>query len=227
MLRFLCALALGALMIARPEDVPPPYAPWQPLQIRAETTFVSKFKVMRAASSPTLCVAALANAGTAIPAVAAHEYSAQCHIRGAVRPERLTRARMVPERMQCTIALRLAMWEHHALQPAARRHLGVEVAEITHFGAYSCRPLRTSRGNSTRMSQHATANAFDISGFVLSDGRRITLQRGWTGGEPEAAFLRDARDGLCDWFRVTLSPDYNALHADHFHVDQGPFMTCR
>ncbi|MEM8698097.1 MAG: extensin family protein, partial [Pseudomonadota bacterium] len=87
--------------------------------------------------------------------------------------------------------------------------------------------LRSSSGLSQRMSQHATANAFDISGFLLTDGRMVTLRRDWQGSGPKAAFLRAARDGLCRWFRLVLSPDYNALHADHFHVDQGPFPSCR
>jgi len=87
--------------------------------------------------------------------------------------------------------------------------------------------MRTSRGTSGRMSQHATANAFDIAGFELADGRRINLLSHWNGDGPEAAFLRQVRDGLCEWFNVTLSPDYNALHADHFHVDMGPFLSCR
>ena len=35
---------------------------------------------------------------------------------------------------------------------------------------------------------------------------------------PEAQFLRDAFDSACLWFPVALAPDYNALHADHFHL---------
>ncbi len=77
------------------------------------------------------------------------------------------------------------------------------------------------------MSQHATANAIDVSGFTLNDGRKISLKADWTGDDAKAKFLRAARDGLCDWFNTVLSPDYNALHADHFHADMGPYLTCR
>jgi hypothetical protein len=28
------------------------------------------------------------------------------------------------------------------------------------------------------------------------------------------------RDKACDAFGTVLSPDYNAAHADHFHLDQ-------
>ncbi len=77
------------------------------------------------------------------------------------------------------------------------------------------------------MSQHATANALDISGFDLADGQKIRLRSDWDGSEAEQAFLRAARDSACDWFRMVLSPDYNAAHHDHFHVDQGLWMGCR
>jgi hypothetical protein len=40
-------------------------------------------------------------------------------------------------------------------------------------------------------------------------------------------FLRRARDGACPWFRAVLSPDYNAAHADHLHLDMGRFSACR
>ena len=29
-----------------------------------------------------------------------------------------------------------------------------------------------------------------------------------------------ARDAACEVFGTVLSPDYNAAHADHFHLDQ-------
>ncbi|MFN3798647.1 MAG: extensin family protein, partial [Sphingobium yanoikuyae] len=40
------------------------------------------------------------------------------------------------------------------------------------------------------------------------------------GQGKDAAFLRDVRDGACGLFSTVLSPDYNAAHRDHFHLDQ-------
>jgi hypothetical protein len=42
----------------------------------------------------------------------------------------------------------------------------------------------------------------------------------WNEGGKKAAFLREVRDGTCGLFSVVLSPDYNAAHADHLHIDQ-------
>ena len=118
----------------------------------------------------------------------------------------------------CPVAAALALWERDVVQPAARRHFGSRVVRIDHAGSFSCRRLY-GRAEGP-FSEHATADAIDILGFRLADGRRISVLRDWRGDEAEAAFLRDVRDGACDLFSTVLSPDYNRAHADHFHFDQ-------
>ena len=49
----------------------------------------------------------------------------------------------------------------------------------------------------------------------------------WGKDTPEARFLTAARDEACRFFNVVLSPDYNRLHANHFHLDLGGFRMCR
>ncbi|PTS74531.1 extensin, partial [Sphingomonas sp. HMWF008] len=69
-------------------------------------------------------------------------------------------------------------------------------------------------------SEHSTADAVDIAAFVLADGRRISVLEDWRGNGPEATFLHRVRNGACRLFATTLSPDYNAAHANHLHLDQ-------
>jgi hypothetical protein len=145
-----------------------------------------------------------------------------CERSGTLDLVRLSLARLKPEETRCNIAARLYMWEKHVVQPSARRYFNEPVAEILHFGSYSCRTIAGSRA----MSEHANANAFDVSGFRLADGRTITLLRHWNGTSTEAAFLRTIRDGACDYFNMTLSPDFNADHRDHFHLDMGWLRGC-
>jgi hypothetical protein len=123
------------------------------------------------------------------------------------------------------VAAAWTLWERHALQPAARRHLGTEVAGLRHLGTYNCRNV--NHAATGRRSEHATANAIDLAAFVLADGREVRLSRDWNGGPPEAGFLRAVRDGACRWFRGVLGPDHNAAHADHFPLDMGPWQACR
>ena len=118
----------------------------------------------------------------------------------------------------CAVAAALALWEWHVVQPAALRRFGSRVASIDHFGSYSCRRLYGR--DQGAWSEHAAANAVDIAAFRLEDGTRISVVGDWRGSGAPAAFLRDVRDGACRLFATVLSPDYNAAHRDHLHLDQ-------
>lgn len=124
--------------------------------------------------------------------------------------------------MTCPLAANFAAWAQHAVAPAARAYLGSEVVKIETFGTYNCRNV--NGGRSGRLSEHAFGNAVDISGFVLKDGRRITVLNGWSGNSDERAFLRRLHQSACKRFGTVLGPDYNGAHANHFHFDMGKTM---
>jgi hypothetical protein len=118
----------------------------------------------------------------------------------------------------CPVAAGLALWEWHVVQPAALRRFGTKVAAVEHFGSYSCR--RIYGRSEGAWSEHSTANAVDIAGFRLADGRRVRVAADWNDPGAKGRFLRDVRDGACRLFATTLSPDYNSAHRDHLHLDQ-------
>lgn len=76
------------------------------------------------------------------------------------------------------------------------------------------------------MSEHAYANAWDVTGFELADGRVVSVQKHWNDPGALRTFLRAARDDACNIFRVVLGPDYNDAHHDHLHVDMGGGLRC-
>jgi hypothetical protein len=125
--------------------------------------------------------------------------------------------------MTCALAAKLHLWERHVVIPAAERLLGAPVKEIKVFGTFQCRKVA---GND-RLSEHAFAKAIDVAGFVLADGREITVLDNYHGEGAEGAFLHEIRQRACDIFDVTLGPDYNADHANHFHLDVGGSKACR
>jgi hypothetical protein len=168
------------------------------------------------------CAVAISRAGLNAAFVPVKRQGTDCALDDAVLVSRLSQSSMRPEESRCNIAARLYMWERHVVQPEAQRIFGEDVVEITHFGSYSCRTIR----GSSYMSEHATGNAFDISGFRLKSGKLISVLNDWKGGGKPAAFLRSVRNGICDYFNLTLSPDYNADHKDHFHVDMGWVRGC-
>ncbi|MDB5737753.1 MAG: extensin [Sphingomonas bacterium] len=128
--------------------------------------------------------------------------------------------------MTCPLADALTRWTRDATQKAAVAWLSSPVVKIESFGTYSCRPVNNVEGN--RLSEHGLSNAVDISGFVLADGRRITVLADWNGPDQYARnFLRAVHDAGCRRFHVVLGPDANALHRNHLHFDMGPGPYCK
>lgn len=147
---------------------------------------------------------------------------------GVLGPDMGTTARMAPGdvEMTCRTALALSVWRRQSVEPAAREILGSDVVQIDHMGAYACRNVNNG-GVSGRISAHSQAAALDFAGVRLRDGRRITVSANWAGDEPGARFLRRIRDDACRIFGTTLSPDYNAVHADHLHLEATDTRFCR
>ncbi|WP_291836622.1 extensin family protein [Brevundimonas sp.] len=148
---------------------------------------------------------------------------------GVLGPDMGTVARMAPGdvEMTCRTALALSVWRRQSLEPAAREILGSDVVQVDHMGAYACRNVNNG-GVSTRISAHSQAAALDFAGVRLRDGRRISVKDRWFGGdEAEQRFLRRIRDDACRIFGTTLSPDYNAVHADHLHLEATDTRFCR
>lgn len=216
----LAAAALGALLVygharRHPEDVP-----WTALDLSRPVGAFTGRK-LAGLEGPT-CLALLDRAGIRYTRLAARRASPQCGYEYGVRfapgGSQAIVYRPADLGTNCALAAALALWEWHVVQPAARRHFGRDVAGIDHFGSYSCRRLN---GRDTgAWSEHARANAIDVAGFTLAGGRRIAVARDWGRAGAEAAFLREVRDGGCRLFSTTLSPDYNAAHNDHLHLDQ-------
>lgn len=127
--------------------------------------------------------------------------------------------------VQCPVARALTLWVRGPVQTAAREVYGQEVTRVESFGTYSCRNINGAATG--RLSEHATANAVDIAGFRLADGRTVSVLDGWNGDERDRRFLRLVRDGGCRAFLTVLSPDYNAAHYNHLHFDMGRGPFCR
>ena len=122
--------------------------------------------------------------------------------------------------MTCPNARQFARWARESVQPAADQWLRGRIVRIETFGTYACRTRNSRPG--ARLSEHAFANAVDVSAFVLADGRRITVEHGWRGEDERVRrFLRQIHQGGCRRFSVGLSPDADANHYNHLHFDMG------
>jgi hypothetical protein len=207
------------------EWLPRAYDPWAPLDVRQSPNFLTRLRIDRLENDPARCRAALATSDFVFRPLADRVTGAGCGFSGAVMIESAAIEVGTPFALSCRSALALAMWERHELQPAARIHLGAAVARLEHAGSYACRNLY-GRESGAR-SRHATADALDLTGVVLDDGRRVRVLGAWPQLTPESVFLRRIHRGACRYFDAVLGPDYNAAHRDHFHFDRGGFGACR
>ncbi|MDO6413700.1 extensin family protein [Sphingomonas sp. BIUV-7] len=169
------------------------------------------------------CRAALDRAGIAYRAIPPRTAPDTCAFDDGIawRPGGAREALYAPTApaLACPLAAGLALWEWDIVQPAAASLLGSPVVRIDHFGSFACR--RIYGRESGAWSRHARAQAIDVAGFRLADGRQITIAADWKGETPESRFLHRVRDGGCRVFGTTLSPDYNDAHRDHLHLDEG------
>jgi len=115
----------------------------------------------------------------------------------------------------CEVSTAFAGWARYGVDRAAQQILGSPLRSIETFGSYSCRNV----AGTNRRSAHSTAEAIDVSAFVLADGRRITLVNGWNGTAQEREFLRTVHRSACRRFATVLGPEYNAAHRDHLHLE--------
>jgi len=203
--------------------VPERWNPWAPLDVTASPDFLTRFKLSRL--SAERCPSVLREVTMQFEVLTDRETEPGCALNNAVRISSTPTDVGQAFSLTCQTAVSVALWERNTLQPASLKYFGQPVSRIEHFGSYSCRNVY-GRPAATR-SRHATAEAWDVAGFVLADGRRVRIARDWQTPTTEAAFLREVRDGACDFFDGVLSPDYNAAHHDHLHLDRGPFRMCR
>lgn len=139
--------------------------------------------------------------------------------------------------INCTMARELHGWIEDTLQPAAKRRLKTSVTEIHVAASYVCR--RRNNSASGKLSEHAKANALDMSGFSFAKSGAVSVGGGSWGSSilksiglsKGGSFLDDIREGACTRFTTVLGPGSDPYHGNHFHVDalqrKGGYRICK
>jgi hypothetical protein len=114
--------------------------------------------------------------------------------------------------------------------PIMRSH---DITELVDIGIYNYRCIDQSETppNCT-MSQHAYAKAIDIAAWVTSDGTKYSVLDDWELDAASTTCTAETEPGkdeflhrvICelkaaDVWNIVLTPNYNADHRNHFHVD--------
>ncbi|MDF2115503.1 extensin family protein [Roseiarcaceae bacterium H3SJ34-1] len=222
--RLSAAILLAAAAVTIVVRLPPQHVPWGVADLNADVGLFSSLKLARLRSDAPACRSALRMAQVQFRTLPDDIANPQCAQENMVVLERSSYAYAPGVRANCGLAAALSVWERKVVLPAARQFLASDTESIRHLGVYACRAVR---GSHLRQSQHANAAAIDIQSFRLRDGRVIDVQGNWGKDTAAGHFLRAVHDGACGVFRTVLGPDYNAAHANHLHLDIGPFSICR
>jgi hypothetical protein len=210
-------LALGAIRAMQWVRAHPEHIPTARFELAQPQGWATHRKLVDLAGDDAACFAAFDRAGAGYlrrPAMG----TGVCR---ASQRMLLTGNRFVPTMRPagaspgCAVTAAMILWNRDVVQPLAEKHFGQKVVELENLGSYNCRKIAGRQAQ----SEHSTANAIDISAFILADGTRVSLLNDWNDGDARSAFLHDVRDGSCGLFSTVLSPDHNAAHASHFHLD--------
>jgi hypothetical protein len=221
---FLLDLLLAGLLVFALVDrlAPPQDLPWKPFSLNQPIGLATAGKLARVGADPAACRAALREGGVRFAEGETRE-TGYCSTRDTVRASgRLSPAAPV---MTCPLALGYALWERQFLDPAAQQIMGSRLTRVEHYGTYACRTIYGRPGE--RPSAHARAQALDVAGFRFADGRRATVAADFRSDSDEGHFVQAARNSACRVFGTVLSPDYNAAHRDHLHLEDSGYRLCR
>lgn len=219
-------LALLALTWWRGWRPPDRFNPWARLDLREPPDGFVRYKLRRLAEQPVQCRAALRQAGAKFEAVPDRDGPGRCGWTDAVSLRGTGVASLSPPTvLTCPLAAALVLFDRQVVQPAARLAFNQPVTRVNHVGSYACRNIYHRAD--ARLSRHARAEAIDIDGFVLADGRRISVGADWNNLHARGWFLHAVHDRGCRVSGMLLGPDYNSEHRGHFHIQDLGSGFCR
>jgi hypothetical protein len=119
--------------------------------------------------------------------------------------------------LNCVFALQLVKWVSIVAAPLILVHTGSALKAVSTGPGYQCR--RRNRAKTGKLSEHATGNAIDVTGFKTIEKKLIAVSKRASGSKSEQQFLTALGMTACGYFSTVLGPGSNAAHVTHFHFD--------
>ncbi|ASV54287.1 hypothetical protein LJPFL01_0924 [Lelliottia jeotgali] len=205
--------------------LPSYYNPFVPLNLDDPSGKITQFKLRRL--TPEACTRLLseANQKRLIQTQPMANSAGDCPLSDVVRVRNFGPVTLSSSFIaSCPLALSSALFIQQQARPLTKTMMGSELVRVEHLGSFACRNIY--HRPDARRSEHATADALDISGFQLADGQKVTVLAGWRN-EKTQPWLRALLSASCDYYGNGLGPEYNAAHANHFHLGMRGFGLCR
>jgi hypothetical protein len=114
--------------------------------------------------------------------------------------------------LRCAMASALADWIRSDVAPLTER-LAMRLGELDNFDSFDCRGR--NRVATAKLSEHGRANALDLRGLKLADGRLLSL----TDRAVAREIREKVRTSVCTRFTTVLGPGSDGYHEDHIHLD--------
>jgi hypothetical protein len=129
-----------------------------------------------------------------------------------------------PATLRCPMAEVVVHWLRDDVAAVAR-DLGAQLKSVAVDTSFECRSRNRIAG--ARLSEHGRANAIDLRGFTLANGKSFTFT--------DVAADKGARDRLrqsaCARFTTVLGPGSDGYHESHVHLDaierRGGYRMCQ
>ncbi len=129
-----------------------------------------------------------------------------------------------PATLRCTMAEALAHWVREDVT-AAVANLGTAVRGLDNYASFDCRGRNRVAG--AKISEHGMANAIDVRGFALANGKFASL----TDRNFPKDFRESVKQSTCARFTTVLGPGSDGHHEDHIHMDlaqrRGGYRLCQ
>jgi hypothetical protein len=133
-------------------------------------------------------------------------------LQSVIMPDKTKIAVAPPATLRCAMAEGVARWVREDVGPAALK-LGSPLRSLDDFDSYECRGRNRVKG--AMLSEHGRANALDVRGFKLADGKNIEL----TDVNIAKDWREQLRQSACARFTTVLGPGSDGYHEEHIHLD--------
>jgi hypothetical protein len=117
-----------------------------------------------------------------------------------------------PAILRCPMAEAFAHWMRDEAEPKLRA--SGPVTSVLVAASFTCRG-RNNVANA-KLSEHGLANAIDVRGFTLANGKSFVL----TDVNADKTVREALRDSACGDFTTVLGPESDGYHEEHIHLDR-------